>query len=211
MPIVLKTGETEETLNQAKAFWTRPKSELKDEDYQAFYKHIYPRFRGRAGLGAQQGRRQYRIYLAAVPAEACAVRFVRARAEGRHAAIRQARLHHGQGGRVAAAVPALHARTGRYRRSAAERVARTAAEQSHGREDQVRAGQAHRSDLLEDLAANKPEEYAEFWKTFGVVLKEGIIEDAGQKARIAKLLRFHSTAVRRRCCRGHARAITYRA
>ena len=37
MPIVLKTGETEETLNQAKAFWTRPKAELKDEDYQAFY------------------------------------------------------------------------------------------------------------------------------------------------------------------------------
>ncbi len=40
LPIVLKAGETEETVNQAKAFWTRPKSELKDEDYQAFYKHI---------------------------------------------------------------------------------------------------------------------------------------------------------------------------
>ena len=49
-------------------------------------------------------------------------------------------------------------------------------------------------DLLEDLAANKPQEYAEFWKTFGVVLKEGLIEDGGQKARIAKLLRFNSTA-----------------
>src|ERR1700678_4726178 len=40
LPIILKTGDTEETLNQAKAFWTRPKSELKDEDYQAFYKHL---------------------------------------------------------------------------------------------------------------------------------------------------------------------------
>src|ERR1700691_5816852 len=40
VPVVLKTGDTEETLNQAKAFWTRPKSELKDEDYQAFYKHL---------------------------------------------------------------------------------------------------------------------------------------------------------------------------
>jgi molecular chaperone HtpG len=49
-------------------------------------------------------------------------------------------------------------------------------------------------DLLEDLAANKPEEYAEFWKTFGAVLKEGLIEDPSQKERIAKLLRFHSTA-----------------
>ncbi len=50
-------------------------------------------------------------------------------------------------------------------------------------------------DLLEELAADKPAEYAEFWKTFGVVLKEGVIEDAGQKERVAKLLRFHSTAV----------------
>src|SRR5260370_27471110 len=40
IPIVLKTGDTEETVNQAKAFWTRPKSELSDEEYQAFYKHI---------------------------------------------------------------------------------------------------------------------------------------------------------------------------
>ncbi|HXC21986.1 MAG TPA: molecular chaperone HtpG, partial [Steroidobacteraceae bacterium] len=40
IPIVLKGGEKDETLNQAKAFWTRPKSDLKDEDYQAFYQHI---------------------------------------------------------------------------------------------------------------------------------------------------------------------------
>src|SRR6202012_5951641 len=40
IPIVLKTGDTEETLNQAKAFWTRPKAELTDADYQAFYKHL---------------------------------------------------------------------------------------------------------------------------------------------------------------------------
>jgi molecular chaperone HtpG len=36
-------------------------------------------------------------------------------------------------------------------------------------------------DLLEELAANKPEEYAEFWKTFGVVLKEGIIDDPAKR------------------------------
>jgi molecular chaperone HtpG len=49
-------------------------------------------------------------------------------------------------------------------------------------------------ELLEDLAAEKPAEYAEFWKSFGVVLKEGVIEDPAQKERTAKLLRFHSTA-----------------
>ncbi len=62
-------------------------------------------------------------------------------------------------------------------------------------------------DLLEELAAEKPAEYAEFWKTFGVVLKEGIIEDPAQKERIAKLLRFHSTAASGRAACGHARAI----
>ena len=61
----------------------------------------------------------------------------------RHAAIRQARLHHGQGGGAVAAVLALHARTGGFVRFAVERVARAAAEQPHRGEDQVGAGQAH--------------------------------------------------------------------
>ncbi len=61
--------------------------------------------------------------------------------------------------------------------------------------EKIRAALVKRSlDLLEDLAANKPEEYAEFWKTFGTVLKEGVIDDEGQKERIARLLRFQSTA-----------------
>ncbi len=47
--------------------------------------------------------------------------------------------------------------------------------------------------MLESLAKNKPEEYAEFWKNFGQVLKEGAIEDTANKDRIAKLLRFTST------------------
>ena len=59
-------------------------------------------------------------------------------------------------------------------------------------------------DLLEELAADKPAEYAEFWKTFGAVLKEGVIDDAGQRERIAKLLRFHSTAVQ-----GEAETVTF--
>jgi molecular chaperone HtpG len=49
--------------------------------------------------------------------------------------------------------------------------------------------------LLEDLAANQTEKYAAFWKEFGQVLKEGVGEDHANKERIAKLLRFASTAV----------------
>jgi molecular chaperone HtpG len=48
-------------------------------------------------------------------------------------------------------------------------------------------------DLLEDMAANKPEDYAKFWNAFGSVLKEGLVEDSANQARIAKLLRMAST------------------
>jgi molecular chaperone HtpG len=48
--------------------------------------------------------------------------------------------------------------------------------------------------LLEDLATNQPDKYATFWKAFGQVLKEGIGDDPANRERIAKLLRFASTA-----------------
>ncbi|WP_138518144.1 molecular chaperone HtpG [Limnobacter alexandrii] len=47
--------------------------------------------------------------------------------------------------------------------------------------------------LLEDMAANEAEKYANFWTEFGQVLKEGMGDDPANKERIAKLLRFAST------------------
>ena len=47
--------------------------------------------------------------------------------------------------------------------------------------------------LLDDLAEHQPDKYATFWKEFGRVFKEGAAEDAGNRERIAKLLRFAST------------------
>jgi molecular chaperone HtpG len=48
-------------------------------------------------------------------------------------------------------------------------------------------------DTLSKLADKKPEEYASFWKEFGLVLKEGPAEDYANKEKIAKLLRFATT------------------
>ncbi|MCX8116132.1 MAG: molecular chaperone HtpG, partial [Burkholderiaceae bacterium] len=48
--------------------------------------------------------------------------------------------------------------------------------------------------LLEDLAENRKDDYAKFWSEFGQVLKEGIGDDPANRERIAKLLRFASTA-----------------
>jgi molecular chaperone HtpG len=47
--------------------------------------------------------------------------------------------------------------------------------------------------LFEDLAKNEPDKYRTFWKEFGQVLKEGVIDDFKNKDRLAKLLRFSST------------------
>src|SRR5205085_2263095 len=60
---------------------------------------------------------------------------------------------------------------------------------------QIRSGLVKRTlDLLDKLAADDKEKYASFWKEFGAVLKEGVAEDHGNRERVAKLLRFTSTA-----------------
>jgi len=46
---------------------------------------------------------------------------------------------------------------------------------------------------LEKMAKNKPEKYADFWKEFGMVMKEGVVEDPSNKDKIASLLRFATT------------------
>src|SRR5690606_38022055 len=48
-------------------------------------------------------------------------------------------------------------------------------------------------DLIEKLSRDEPEKFAAFIKAFGNTLKEGIVEDPGNRERIAKLLRFAST------------------
>lgn len=47
---------------------------------------------------------------------------------------------------------------------------------------------------LEKMSKNKPEEYAAFWNEFGMVIKEGVVEDFANKDKISNLLRFSSTA-----------------
>lgn len=46
---------------------------------------------------------------------------------------------------------------------------------------------------LNDLAAKEPEKYAQFWKEFGVFIKEGIASDFANRDDLLKLLRFHTT------------------
>src|ERR1700691_5634656 len=193
IPIVLKTGETEETVNQAKAFWTRSKSELSDEDYQAFYKHITHDSEG-ARVWAHnkvEGNIEYTSLLY-LPKRAPFDLFEREQKGGVQLYVKRVFIMD----KAAELLPPWL----RFMRGLVDtadlplNVSRELL-QNNRTVEKIKSALVKRSlDLLEELAADKPAEYAEFWKTFGVVLKEGVLEDPAQKERIAKLLRFHSTA-----------------
>ena len=101
------TKDEDETVNQASALWTRPKSEITDEQYKQFYQHLVARSRRSARVDAQPRRRPQRVHATAVHAETRAVRPLEPRSSQRPEAVRQARVHHGRRRAIAAAVSAL--------------------------------------------------------------------------------------------------------
>ncbi len=193
IPIVLETGDTKETINQAKAFWTRSKSELKDEDYQTFYKHLsHDTEDARAWAHNKvEGSIEYTSLLY-LPKRAPFDLFERERSGGIQLYVKRVFIMD----KAAELLPPWL----RFMRGLVDtadlplNVSRELL-QNNRTVEKIKSALVKRSlDLFEQLGADKPEEYAEFWKTFGAVLKEGVIEDPGQKSRIAKLLRFTSTA-----------------
>src|SRR6202451_2994414 len=194
VPILLKKGDTEETLNQAKAFWTRPKADLKPEDYQAFYKHLtHDSDEARAWAHNKvEGNLEYTSLLY-LPKRAPFDLFEREARGGVQLYVKRVFIMD----KAAELLPPwLRFMRGLVETDDLPTNGSRELLQNNRTVEKIKSALVKRTlDLLEELAAEKPAEYAEFWKTFGVVLKEGIIDDAGQKKRIAKLLRFHSTAV----------------
>jgi molecular chaperone HtpG len=193
IPIVLKGEKGDDALNQAKAFWTRPKSELKDEDYQAFYKHIsHDAEEARVWAHNKvEGNIEYTSLLY-LPKRAPFDLFEREQKHGVQLYVKRVFIMD----RAAELLPP-YLRFMRGLVDSADLPLNVSREllQNNRTVEKIKSALVKRSlDMLEDLAANKPEEYADFWKTFGAVLKEGIIEDPANKSRIAKLLRFNSTA-----------------
>jgi molecular chaperone HtpG len=193
LPVVLLTGETRDTLNQAKAFWTRPKSELKDEDYQAFYKHLsHDSEDARTWAHNKvEGNIEYTSLLY-LPKRAPFDLFEREPHGGVQLYVKRVFIMD----KAAELLPPwLRFMKGLV--DSADLPLNVSREllQNNRTVEKIKSALVKRSlDLFEELAKDKPDEYAEFWKTFGVVLKEGVIDDAGQRTRIAKLLRFTSTA-----------------
>jgi molecular chaperone HtpG len=197
LPILMrKDGKADgewETVNQASALWSRPKAEIEDAQYREFYKHLsgdaedplawtHARVEGRTeytqllfvparapfDLWDRQHRRGIRLYVKRV--------FIMDDAEQ----LMPVYLRFVKGVVDSADLPL--------------NVSREILQESRDVRA-IREGCTKRVlSMLEDLAENRADDYASFWREFGQVLKEGLGEDFANQERLAKLLRFASTA-----------------
>lgn len=186
-----RTGEWE-AINQASALWTRNKSDITEEQYKEFYKHVSHDFEDPLAWthNRVEGRSEY-TQLLYLPKRAPFDLYDRDAKRGVKLYVKRVFIMDD-----AEQLLPSYLRFVRGVIDSADlplNVSREILQESRDVRT-IREGSAKRIlSLLEDLAENKPEDYAAFWQTFGQVLKEGTGEDAGNKDRIAKLIRFAST------------------
>src|SRR4051812_32763185 len=204
IPIVMKKREwdaerkeqvvrdEDETVNQASALWTRARADITDEQYIEFYKHVGHDFEPPLAWthNRVEGRQEY-TQLLYIPARAPFDLWDRDHRRGLKLYVKRVFIMDD----AEQLLPAYL----RFVRGIVDsndlplNVSREILQKNRDI-DAIRAGCTKRVlGLLEELAENQKEKYATFWKEFGRVLKEGIAEDAANRDRIAKLLRFSTT------------------
>jgi molecular chaperone HtpG len=190
MPVEGK--QEHEMVNRAAALWTRPRNEIKPEEYDEFYKHIAHDFEAPLAHvhSHVEGKQEYTLLLY-IPARPPLDLMDRDRRHGIKLYIR----------RVFVMDDAEQIMPGylRFIRGIVDsndlplNVSREILQRSRDI-DAIRNGAVRKVlDLLADIAEKDSEKYGQFWKNFGILLKEGVIEDPQNQERIAKLLRFSST------------------
>jgi molecular chaperone HtpG len=184
--------DEEEQVNQASALWARPKSEISEEQYHEFYKHVAhddepPLAFSHARV---EGRQEY-TQLLFIPGRAPYDLWDREHRRGIKLYVKRVFIMDD--------AKQLMPEYLRFVRGVIDsndlplNVSREILQQSKIVET-IRAASVKRVlGLLDDLAAQHPEKYAVFWKEFGRAFKEGIVEDPGNKERVAALLRFATT------------------
>ncbi|MHA3904844.1 molecular chaperone HtpG [Castellaniella sp. WN] len=186
------TKDEWETVNQANALWTRSKSDITDEQYKEFYKHVAHDYEDPLAWthNRVEGRSEY-TQLLFVPKRAPFDLYDRDARRGVKLYVKRVFIMDDADQLLPAYL--------RFVRGVVDsadlplNVSREILQESRDVRA-IREGSAKRIlGLLEDLAKDRPEEYAEFWTQFGQVLKEGVGEDPANKDRIAGLLRFAST------------------
>ncbi len=188
--------DEDETVNQASALWARPKSEITDEQYKEFYKHVAHDFEDPLAYvhAKVEGKQEY-TQLLYIPQRAPFDLFDRNARHGVKLYVRRVFIMDD-----AEQLMPLYLRFVRGivdSNNLPLNVSREILQESRDIET-IRGGCVKKVlGMLESLAdsddAAEKEKYAGFWKEFGKVLKEGTGEDFANKERIAKLLRFAST------------------
>lgn len=195
IPIVMK-GEgdklEDETVNQASALWARPKSEVSKEQYEEFYKQLTHDFEAPLSYvhSAVEGKQEY-VSLLFIPARAPFDLWDRERRHGIKLYVRRVFIMED--------AKQLLPQYLRFVRGIIDssslplNVSREILQHSKDI-DAIRSGSVKKVlGMLEDLAENEHDKYKKFWQEFGLVLKEGVGEDFGNRERVAKLLRFTTT------------------
>ncbi len=188
--------DEDETINQASALWARPKSEITDEQYKEFYKHVAHDFEEPLSYvhAKVEGKQEY-TQLLYIPQRAPFDMWDRNARHGIKLYVRRVFIMDD-----AEQLMPLYMRFVRGivdSNNLPLNVSREILQESRDIET-IRGGCVKKVlSMLEGLAdteeAAEKEKFAKFWTEFGRVFKEGIGEDFANKERIAKLLRFAST------------------
>ncbi|MCU1762067.1 molecular chaperone HtpG [Pseudomonas sp. 14P_8.1_Bac3] len=181
-----------ETVNRASALWTRPRTEIKDEEYQEFYKHIAHDFENPLSWSHNkvEGKLEYSSLLY-VPARAPFDLYQREAPKGLKLYVQRVFVMD-----QAESFLPLYLRFIKGVVDSNDLSLNVSREilQKDPIIDSMKSALTKRVlDMLEKLAKNEPEQYKGFWKNFGQVMKEGPAEDFANKEKIAGLLRFAST------------------
>ncbi|OHC33113.1 MAG: molecular chaperone HtpG [Pseudomonadales bacterium RIFCSPLOWO2_12_59_9] len=182
-----------ETVNRASALWTRPRTEIGDEEYQEFYKHVSHDFENPLAWSHNkvEGKLEYSSLLY-VPGRAPFDLYQREAPRGLKLYVQRVFIMD----QADEFLPL-------YLRFIKGVVDSNDLSLNISREilqkdpviDSMKSALTKRVlDMLEKLAKNQPEQYQGFWKNFGQVIKEGPAEDFANKEKIAGLLRFSATS-----------------
>ena len=182
----------DETVNEATALWTLSKSEVKDEDYKAFYKHISHDFQDPMTWSHNrvEGKLDYTSLLY-IPAKAPFDLYNREVPRGLKLYVQRVFIMD-----EAEQFLPLYLRFVKGvvdTRDLSLNVSREILQSDKVVESMKSALTKRILDMLSKMAKNEPENYQKFWDEFGDVMKEGLGEDFSNKEKLAKLLRFAST------------------
>ncbi|RJT26306.1 molecular chaperone HtpG [Buttiauxella izardii] len=190
-----KDGETIlgwEKINKAQALWTRSKSEIKDEEYNEFYKHVAHDFTDPLTYSHNrvEGKQEYTSLLY-IPSQAPWDMWNRDHKHGLKLYVQRVFIMDD--------AEQFMPNYMRFVRGLIDsndlplNVSREILQDSRVTQNLRSALTKRVLQMLEKLAKDDSEKYQTFWKNFGLVLKEGPAEDTANQETIAKLLRFAST------------------